>query len=471
MIRRPLVSLAILLVTAALLVSFSGKLSRGEENYVSLLVPEEKTADVEAYLAGKGIGPFYDGEKPVIYSDFTALAAIPLKDVSRRFLEEDRRYDPYLRELGELFTTHRGNRIFFRTDLSQLALQRMLFPLRHEVLWEQAVSPLSFILIAVMAVILLGVNVYRHGSAFLWPLMVQTLWIPFYFYEPGYSLAALPLILFWEVLIIESWGQWVRAFFLFLLIAVSGAVMFSGSTLKLCSLMLALSFSVGLFLKLRFFPASPERGNREVKRAVIIKRRFSFFSHKTEHDLFEPKYFGMGVPVVSRSLTPMTAVRGNLLIPTLFLSLPLLFVPQSSENHSPFTFPGPGDFYDHVYYQQNILYSSPWGSRDPVVTSDFTWDSDTGAIIEQEKRIASFTPEWMAEVRSEYGRGYADSFLLSLPTGMESIPINFTLPFYKFRIFVIIIMFFLSELVSSQRRIPGKEKKSLQIIKRGREVA
>ncbi len=471
MIRRPLVSLAILLMAAGLLVSFSERMSRGEESYVSLLVPEEKTAEVEAYLAGKGVGPFYDGEKPVVYSDFTALTALPLKDVPRRFLEEDRRYDPYLRELGDLFTTSRGNRVFFRTDLSQLSLQRMLFPLRQEVLWEQAVSPLSFILIAAMALILLGVNVYRHGSAFLWPLMVQVLWIPFYFYEPGYSLAALPLIVFWEVLIIESWGQWGRAFLLFLLIAASGAVMFSGATLMLYSLMLALSFSVGLFLKLRFFPDTPEKGNGEAGRIVIKKRRFPFFSRKTEHDLFEPKYFGMGVPAVSSSLTPAATLRGKLFIPTLLLSLPLLFVPQSSEHHSPFTFPGPGDFYDHVYYQQNILYSSPWGSRDPVFTSDFTWDSDTGAILEQKKRIASFSPEWMAEVKSEYGQGYADSFLLSLPTGMESIPINFTLPFYKFRIFVIIIMFFLSELVSSQRRIPGKEKKSLQIIKRGREVA
>ena len=460
MIKNPVASSFILLLTAGFLIGGGLLLNHREDRYYSLLADEGSSVEIKDYLIGEGISHLATAEDPVVYSDFTSMVKIPLKDLSARFLSSDRRYDPYLKELTDLFITSRGERIFFRSDRSLLSLFRLLAPVRGQAAWEQSVPPAALAAIPFFYCTLLLLNLYRYGSGSFRPLLVQILWLPYYFIDPGYHMVFLPLAILWELLILDYWGQWGRVAILSCLVTAFGAMLSSGTGLFLFFLLLILSLSIGLLIRPRSYPEPPmERKTRPIR----------LFRKKTEHSLFRPVYFEKSYSGKKKQAFP--GVRKGALLSVLILALPLFLFSPGKATKTSYVIPGSGDFYNHIYYQENILYSLAWGSRDPVFLTDYSWDRNTGEILVHKENIASFTPEWMENIRETYGTGQADSFLLDLPAGTKFLPIIFSLDFNKNSIFVIIALFFLSELVMSQVNYSGKEKKSLQIIKRGREVA
>ena len=96
-------------------------------------------------LHKKGMMFISSSRLPVLYSNFTDLNEIPLNQLDGRLLEKDRRYDPCLRKLKNLYITDQGERLFFMSNNSLFEQFFVLNSEKESFLWEQKPQPIIFI--------------------------------------------------------------------------------------------------------------------------------------------------------------------------------------------------------------------------------------------------------------------------------------------------------------------------------------
>ncbi|MDC7224189.1 MAG: hypothetical protein PQJ60_10645, partial [Spirochaetales bacterium] len=451
-------ALFLLTLLGALLLGFL--LTPRESSFYSLLLMEGETASAVDFLEGKkGVDRVYSADLPVVYSDFGELRQIPLSRLSARLLKEDRRWDPFLIKLSDLYMTERGGRVFFESDRSLFSLLFMLAPLKGRIIWEQVDHPFSLLVPPLLFAVLALVFLFRYRSASLWPLLIQIIWFPLLFSgEPGVRLF-IPLLVYWEVALLRRWRNRREMAPFGAALLVMAVVLAGQGRFFFLFAELILSLGAGFLFRKKFYPA------QDFKRPLPARRR-SLFPKKTEHPLFEPSYFAPLSPAPSRNSGE--AVK-ELSWPVLLFMLPLL-LPLSGGEESSWEIPGIDEYYQHYFYQENILHAPVWGSEESLVKETFSWDKVTGEIQEHEEVVAEFSPSWKENVNKLYFKGFADSLVPMLSEGGKTLALNYKTEFDKYTIFAIIVLFFISKLVVPLWNRSGREKKSLQIIKRGREV-
>ncbi|MDC7221990.1 MAG: hypothetical protein PQJ59_18820 [Spirochaetales bacterium] len=448
-------------IVLSLLASLLFHQKQGE--YYSLLVEKNEEGRVVGLLKEKGIDSVYSSSSPVVYTDYSSLKTVSLADLADHLMETDRRRDPYLSTLEELFMTDRGNRIFFYSDNSLRSLFFIVRSLGKNIEWEQVPRPFLLWMGPLLYLALGLFNVYRYGKASLVPLTLQALWLPCLLLSQEGWVLFVPLVIYWEIMFWENWND----FFCMLpygltLILISLIFTFSGGAALFMGFLL-LSLLLGFFVKEEFSSSRRKPG----KIRQFSQPRFSLNWRRTEHDLFAPAYFSAKIPPVPQPAVER-AFRRDFSLPVLLLALPLFFV-FSSENHLDELIPGKKDFFHHIFYQENILYSPVWGDESPLELLHYSRNDETGEIVETREIKAEFSPSWMNETRSSYGEGFADSLVLG--EAKEGLYVKIKFNFDKYSIFAIIVLFFMSKMFLPYWRDRSKQKKSFQIIKRGREVA
>ncbi|MBN2626512.1 MAG: hypothetical protein JXA95_07595 [Spirochaetales bacterium] len=450
----------ILLILFALSLFITLSHPAGQVKWYSFLVKEGGSREkLVSLLADEGITRVSTSAGNVVYSDFTSLKEISLSDIPDRLLDSDKRFDPYLRALYDLFHPDEGERVFFQTGRSPLALFTLSLTLGPLVKWEQLGSPLLFPLGVSFFILLGGLNIRRFRNHAFIPLLIQVLWLPGLLVSTGALLAVLPFIIFCEINFLLGFPRLRKILPEAVLLLIFGIFIIRRGGSPIIPGELFLTLSAGILLKGRMRPDMNE---------ITRKVRKPLFHKKTEHPLFEPAYFG---PAPAQSLWDQGIGEGALsLILALVMALPFLF-PYATGKTDPFRIPGQGEFLNHIYYQENILYAPAWGDRSPLRVNNYRWERETGRILVDNSAVARFSDEWIHNRVELYKRGYGDSFILSLPPGTITLPQIYLFDFDKYMKFAIIILFFLSKLVLSGWKTSGTEKKSLQINKRGREVA
>jgi hypothetical protein len=455
--NRALIALSTLILTAFLSLLLGVAMVRHERSFYSLIISNGQGNRVKTQLQEGPFGEVYSADKPVVYSDFTTLREIPLAEISHRLLDSDKRFDPYLKELKELYLTPRGERIVFQSNRSLLSIFLLLRPIRDSITWEQVDHPYFLFLAPLIYTLFSAFVVFRYRKKSVWVLLVQVLWLPSLIITRGSATLFLPLILYWEICLLENWGD-IKGMTPYLLVLISAGFVMAGQGDRFFFFSeLVVSLGGGFYFKKYFYPFEEVRSKIKTPSRKL---------KNTEHALFEPTYFNKRIGEKSHFGWGEKRVFP---LPVLLMALPL-FLPLSGSGASSVELPSLRDMYNHLYYQENILFSPQWGETEPLTISSYQLNS-TGEIIESRVKKAELTEEWRALRANRYSQGYASSLLLSLPKGQKTLYVKFKTDFDKYGLFAIIILFFMSKLVLPYWRNPGKQKKSLQIIKRGREVA
>jgi hypothetical protein len=144
-----------------------------ENHWHSILIRSpERLSETESFLKKKGMTEIKSSHLSVYYSDFQTLKEIPLNQLASRLLKEDRRFDPVLRKISELFILSGGERIFFKSNDSPYEMILALRGADKGIIWEQSggvifvIGPLIYSLLGIVIIFFYKKNVFSLFSSF-----------------------------------------------------------------------------------------------------------------------------------------------------------------------------------------------------------------------------------------------------------------------------------------------------------------
>jgi hypothetical protein len=427
-----------------------------ENHWHSILIRSpERLSETESFLKKKGMTEIKSSHLSVYYSDFQILKEIPLNQLASRLLKEDRRFDPVLRKISELFILSGGERIFFKSNDSPYEMILALRGADKGIIWEQSggvifvIGPLIYSLLGI-------VIIFFYKKKCFFPFLIFLSWCPFLFFS-GYQwgIIVTPLVLV-EIFMFNGNRNLkfnLPAFSALMLIAV-----ISISISKKISFFLQIILTLILVFSLKYSIATKKEYSLNRRK---IKRKIFQSNKQTEHNLFEPVFFNKERSLKWHSLSTRSERY------FIFLLLPFLFLllipfPQKGSNH--LKAPYPEEINHHLIYQRDILYQKDWNSQN--IANEYTWDRASGQIIQtpliREKDQISLP---------SYDSHFVYSFLLNSFLLEESLGFSGEQLFYKYTIFSIMMLFFLHTIIFLAKENEGKDRLFFISNRRGRKVA
>lgn len=440
-----------LAVLSLLFFSFSRLNRGGEIHWHSLVLDEYGDRDEFIELLSSEVADHvYTWDLPVLVNDYTRVTPIKLKELESRFLPEDRRFDPFLKELITLYRADGRERIHFTTSLTPFSLWIRLKRLPGNFHWEQRDSYRLFI-VPLVYFLWSGFLIFLPRKGRIYAGVLYLLWFPFILLAPPhwslYSFVLMALgLLSLEQQCEEKLTEYIVPI---LLLGLSAYLAFTkGMTPVLYTGILSV-----FFIKWSRRRAVSNKTRFHVKRGGRGKR---------EHPLFQPTYF---------KSSGRKGVAENSVITKVFLLMGgcLLFLPVNGEGDESIPFGSYASFLHHRDYQENILYYRGGYDGEKEIPSDYTWDEESGEIRVQPSKI---TLEHISPTSPRIGDQWVNTAYgplvyrsLMLPIGGDHVR------FDKYIIFTIMILLFVSQVYFLLKNTEGLIHSYIIPIRRGRKVA